>query len=82
MVYKAKVTITLRKSILDAQGSAIEKATHKVGYNNVSNIRVGKIIELNVEAKDKAEAKEIAGRLSNELLANTVMEDFNVEIYE
>jgi phosphoribosylformylglycinamidine synthase len=82
MVYKAKVTITLRKSILDAQGSAIEKATHKVGYNNVSNIRVGKIIELNVEAKDKAEAKEIAGRLSNELLANTVMEDFSVEIYE
>ncbi len=82
MVYKAKVTITLRKSILDAQGSAIEKATHKVGYNNVSNIRVGKIIELNVEAKDRVEAKEIAGRLSNELLANTVMEDFSVEIYE
>lgn len=82
MVYKAKVTITLRKSILDAQGSAIEKATHKVGYNNVSNIRVGKIIELNVEAKDKAEAKEVAGKLANELLANTVMEDFSVEIYE
>ncbi len=82
MVYKAKVTITLRKSILDAQGSAIEKATKKVGYDKVSNIRVGKIIELNVEAKDKAEAAEIAKKLSNELLANTVMEDFVVEIYE
>lgn len=82
MVYKAKVTITLRKSILDAQGSAIEKATKKVGYDKVSNIRVGKIIELNVEAKDKAEATETAKKLSNELLANTVMEDFIVEIYE
>lgn len=72
---RARVTVRLKSAVLDPQGEAIEKALIGLGFAGVGNVRVGKIVELDVDAKD-------AGRLASmadQLLANPVIEDYVVE---
>ncbi len=75
-VYKAKITVTLRKSILDPQGKAVLHGAHSLGYDGISDIRIGKFIEMNVEAASETEARKITDETCRKLLANPVMEDF------
>ena len=79
-MYKAKVNVTLRKSILDPKGKAAHHALHNLGINEVQNVRIGKLIELDIEASNAESAKEIAEAACSKLLANEVMEDYNIEI--
>jgi phosphoribosylformylglycinamidine synthase len=79
-MYKAKVNVTLRPSILDPKGKAAHHALENLGINEVQQVRIGKFIELDVEAKSAAEAKTIAESACTKLLANEVMEDFVIEI--
>lgn len=79
-MYKAKVNITLRKSILDPKGKAAHHALQNLGLNNVQNVRIGKFIEMNIDADSQDEARELAETACTQLLANEVMEDFKVEI--
>jgi phosphoribosylformylglycinamidine synthase len=79
-MYKAKVNVTLRKSILDPKGKAAHHALHNLGLNNVSSVRIGKLIELDIEADNESKALEIADTACSKLLANEVMEDYNIEI--
>ncbi len=79
-MYKAKVNITLRPSILDPKGKAAHHALENLGLNQVENVRIGKFIELDVNASSEAEAKAIAEQACSKLLANEVMEDFFIEI--
>ena len=79
-MYKAKVNVTLRPSILDPKGKAAHHALENLGLNQVENVRIGKFIELDVNASSEAEAKAIAERACSKLLANEVMEDFFIEI--
>lgn len=81
MVFRATVRITLRPSILDPQGKAISHALHNLGYDAVTEVRAGKLIELTIEAGDPAQAEQIAREAADRLLANPVMEDFTVEIH-
>lgn len=81
-MYKAKITVTLRKSILDPQGKAVLHGAHSLGYTGISDIRIGKFIEMNVEAATESEARRIADEACNKLLANPVMEDFNYTMEE
>lgn len=81
-MYHVVVTITLRPSILDPQGKAIRHALHDLGQRAVQDVRVGKRIELTVDASSEDEATAIASRACETLLANTVMEDFAVESVE
>ena len=77
-MYRVLVRITLRPSILDPQGKAIERALHDLGQSAVSNVRTGKHIELAIEA-DSAQAAEAAARTAcSTLLANPVTEDFSI----
>ena len=79
-MYKAKVNVTLRPSILDPKGKATHHALENLGLNQVENVRIGKFIELDVNASSEAEAKAIAEQACSKLLANEVMEDFLIEI--
>ena len=79
-MYKAHITVTLRPSILDPQGKAAHHALGELGFAPVQSVRIGKFIELDVDAATEAEAKKVAEDACKQLLANAVMEDFRVEI--
>lgn len=76
-MYKAKIIVTLRKTILDPQGKAVEHSLHSLGYTQCSNTRIGKFIELDVDTDDKKKAVEIIEEAGKKLLSNPVMEDFS-----
>jgi len=79
-LYLAKIKITLRKSILDPQGKAVEHSIVSLGYSNVEDTRIGKYIELKINAPSEEEAKKLVKEVSEKLLANPVMEDYEYEI--
>ncbi len=76
-MFIAKVTITLRKSILDPQGKAVEHAIGSLRLGNVSDVRIGKHVELRIEAANEAAAQSTAEAVCKKLLANPVMEDYH-----
>ncbi len=79
-MYKAKVNITLRNSILDPKGKAAHHALQNLGLKPVKDVRIGKYIELNIDATSKDEAYGLAETACTKLLANEVMEDFHITI--
>jgi phosphoribosylformylglycinamidine synthase len=81
-MYKATVNITLRKSILDPQGKAAHHALQNLGMKEVEGVRIGKLIEMDIDAENKERAQQIAEDACTQLLANEVMEDFEVTIHE
>jgi phosphoribosylformylglycinamidine synthase len=81
-MYKATVNVTLRKSILDPKGKAAHHALQNLGLREVENVRIGKLIKLDIEAESVDRAKKIAEDACSQLLANEVMEDYTVTIDE
>ncbi|HUM09190.1 MAG TPA: phosphoribosylformylglycinamidine synthase subunit PurS [Acidocella sp.] len=77
---KAIVTVMLKNGVLDPQGKAIGHALHNLGFPQVGEVRMGKIIELELTETDAAKAKVAAEDMARKLLANTVIESFKVEI--
>ena len=77
---KAKAYITLKKGVLDPQGKAVIGALDTLGFKEVKDLRVGKFVEIELEAPTKDEAKKRVKEMCEKLLANTVMEDFKVEV--
>ena len=77
---KAKVYVTLRKSVLDPQGKAVQQALFSMGFSEVKEVRMGKYIELDLGATEKAKAEEKIKAMCEKLLANTVIEDFRYEL--
>lgn len=82
MTYLSKITVTLRKSILDPQGKAVEQGIHSMGYGAVENVRIGKFIEITVDTTSKQEAERLTRDVCQKLLANPVMEDFSFVVEE
>jgi len=76
-MYKATITITLRPSILDPEGKTVEQSLHQLGYENVRHVRIGKHIELKVDAETEEKAGETVDSVCSRLLANPVMEDYS-----
>ena len=76
---KAKIKITLKKGVLDPQGKAIEGALHSLGFPEVEHVRQGKYIELDVPETDGASAKASVEAMCQKLLANTVIENYEIE---
>lgn len=81
-MYKATVNVTLRKSILDPKGKAAHHALQNLGMKEIDSVRIGKFIEMDIDADSKDRAHQIAEDACTQLLANEVMEDFNVTIQE
>ena len=75
---KAVVNIALRNGVLDPAGKAVEHALNSLGFNNASNVRIGKQIVLDIEAKDKEEARAQLKTMCEELIANPVIEDYEI----
>lgn len=76
---KVTVVVTLRESVLDPQGQAVSGAIERLGFNGVTSVRIGKLIELEVEdTVGESEIKEMCEKL----LANTVIEDYRFEVEE
>jgi len=77
---KVKVHVTLKPGVLDPQGSAIGHALVSLGFAGVENVRQGKYIELDLAETDPAKAREAAGAMCDKLLANTVIENYTVDL--
>lgn len=77
---KARIRIMLKPGVLDPQGKAIESALGGLGFEGVDEVRQGKLIELTLAETDKAAARERVERMCEELLANTVIENYSYEL--
>ncbi len=78
---KAKVYVTLKPSVLDPQGKAIQHSVETLGYDSISDVRQGKYFEIALDENlPETEAKATAERIAKDVLANPVIEDFRVEI--
>lgn len=77
---KARITITLKPGVLDPQGKAIEGALHALGFGAVGNVRQGKYIEVEVAESDPAKVREAVERMCEQLLANTIIENYAYEL--
>ncbi len=80
--FEARVEITHLPGILDPQGATIERALPALGYDNVSEVRVGKGIRLVLEADDEASAREQVEEMCRRLLANPVIEAYEIALSE
>jgi len=75
---KALVHVTLKPDVLDPQGKAIQKASVSLGYEAIQSVRQGKLFEVELDAPDVAAAQSLLGELCKKLLANPVIEDFEI----
>lgn len=80
--YNAKVYVTLRPSVLDPAGKAVRSGLSHMGYDNVSKIRIGKYIEVDLTAQSEAAAQDQLDKICDQLLANPVIEDYRIEVLE
>ncbi len=77
---KAKIFITLKNGVLDPQGKAIQNALGHLGFEGVNEVRQGKFIEVSLKSTDKAKAEAEVKQMCEKLLANTVVENYKVEV--
>jgi phosphoribosylformylglycinamidine synthase subunit PurS len=77
---KARVTVTLKNGVLDPQGKAIEGALKSLGVAGVASVRQGKVFDIELEAGDATKAEATLKEAAEKLLANTVIENFRVEV--
>jgi phosphoribosylformylglycinamidine synthase len=77
---KARVTVTLKSGVLDPQGKAIEGALGSLGIEGVTSVRQGKVFDVELATTDRAKAEEALKAACEKLLANTVVENYRVEI--
>ena len=76
----AKIYITLKKDVLDPQGSVIANSLKSLGFNNIADVRQGKFIEVKLNTENKETANKQLNEMCEKLLANSVIEDYKVEI--
>ena len=76
---KVRVLVRLKPGILDVQGTSVKRALAGLGFADVADLRIGKVIEVDVEAPTAAAARARAEEMCRKLLANPVLEDYTVE---
>jgi phosphoribosylformylglycinamidine synthase len=79
---RARVTILPKRSVLDPQGGAVLRALHALGHDGVSGVHVGRIVELDLDTDDAGTAHEQVAAMCDELLANLVIERYEVELLD
>jgi len=77
---RVKIFVSLKNGVLDPQGKAIERSLHTFGYNEVRDLRMGKFLELEVDAPSRENAEARIREMCDKLLANPVIEDYRFEI--
>ncbi|MBO8158301.1 MAG: phosphoribosylformylglycinamidine synthase subunit PurS [Thermosyntropha sp.] len=81
-MYKVDVFVVLKPGVLDPKGEAVKKSLNVMGYEGVNEVRIGKFIEVWLDAESREDALRQAEKMSKELLANPVIEDYRVKIVE
>lgn len=77
---KAKIVITLKPGLLDAQGNTVKSALHALGFGGVQAVRVGKYVELDLHGGRAASAKQDVERMCKKLLANPIVERYHIDM--
>ena len=80
--YLAKIFVTLRPSVLDPAGVAVQSGLQQMGYDNVENVRIGKYIELTITTSDQSKARQDLDRICDQMLANPVIENYRYDLIE
>jgi len=75
---KISVIVTLKKEVLDPQGNIVQQTLKNMGYNNISQVRQGKFFEIEIDSNDVEKTKKEVVEICNNLLANTVIEDYKI----
>ena len=78
--FKAEINIKLRAGILDVQGKAVEHALHSLEYPEISDVRIGKFVELDIDSENENTAKEKVEKACKQLIANPIIEDFEINL--
>ncbi len=78
--YSARIYVTLRPSVLDPAGTAVQSGLAHLGYTNVEGLRIGKYMELSLTATDEAAARQQLDRMCDQLLANPVIETYRFDL--
>ncbi len=78
--YFAQIYVTLRPSVLDPQGTAVQSGLQHLGYNNVEQVRIGKYIEVTLTAESLETAQQQLDHMCDQLLANPVIENYRFEL--
>ena len=79
-MFEAQVKITLKKTVADPQGLTVKHALESLGFKDISGVRMGKFITLQLNSNDKAKAEAEAKEMCQKLLANPIIEDFSLEV--
>ncbi|MDZ7377990.1 MAG: phosphoribosylformylglycinamidine synthase subunit PurS [candidate division KSB1 bacterium] len=79
---RARVFVMPKKEVLDPQGKAVARSLHALGFSEVSDVRIGKLIELDLDTDDRQRAAERTEAMCRKLLANGVIEDFSFQLEE
>ncbi len=77
---KARVLITLKAGVLDPQGKAVQKALGALGFDGIETVRQGKVIEIDLDEADEIAARTRVSSMCDKLLANTVIENYDIEL--
>jgi len=77
---KARIKIMLKNGVLDPQGEAIKHALNNIGFESVTGVRQGKVIELDIDGSDKNQVRSQIENMCTKMLANTVIENFEIEL--
>lgn len=80
--FRAAIRIQLRKQILDVQGKTVENALHSLNFTHLNDVHIGKYVELTVSAANKDEARGAVEDACKKLIANPIMEDFQIDLAE
>ncbi|MBG1259123.1 phosphoribosylformylglycinamidine synthase subunit PurS [Nostoc commune] len=80
--YLAKIFVTLRPSVLDPAGVAVQSGLKQMGYENVEQVRIGKYIELTITSSDEKKARQDLDRICDQMLANLVIENYRFDLIE
>lgn len=80
--YQARIYVTLRSSVLDPAGTAVESGLKQMGYTEVEGVRIGKYIEMQLSAANEEQAKQHLDEMCDRLLANVVIENYRFELTE
>lgn len=79
-MFRAKIHVVLKRTILDPQGTAVQKALGSMGYDEVEDVRLGKYLEVRLQGQNQGDVEEKVQEMCQRLLANPVIEDFTFEI--
>jgi phosphoribosylformylglycinamidine synthase subunit PurS len=79
---KVRVTVLVKKGVLDPQGKTILGSLHQLGYKEVSDVKAGKVLELSLPKMGKAQLEKKVKEMCDKLLANPIIEDYEIEVAE